>query len=73
VPGSIDVHIHGSSGFDVMDATSEALNGLTNALPREGTTSFLATTMTQSDEVIAGALHNASLFNACERSSTRNL
>jgi len=42
VPGSIDVHIDGSSGFDVMDATSEALNGLTNALPREGTTSFLA-------------------------------
>ena len=66
VPGFIDVHIHGSSGFDVMDATPEALNGLASALPREGTTSFLATTMTQSDEAIAGALHNASLFNADE-------
>ncbi|MBO0587126.1 N-acetylglucosamine-6-phosphate deacetylase [Sporosarcina sp. E16_8] len=67
VPGFIDVHIHGSSGFDVMDATPEALNGLASALPREGTTSFLATTMTQSDEAIAKALHNASLFNADER------
>ncbi|MBO0601361.1 N-acetylglucosamine-6-phosphate deacetylase [Sporosarcina sp. E16_3] len=67
VPGFIDVHIHGSSGFDVMDATPEALNGLASALPREGTTSFLATTMTQSDEAIAGALHNASSFNADER------
>ena len=67
VPGFIDIHIHGSSGFDVMDATPEALNGLASALPREGTTSFLATTMTQSDEAIAGALRNAGLFNADER------
>lgn len=64
VPGFIDIHIHGSSGFDVMDATPEALIGLSSALPREGTTSFLATTMTQSDEAVAEALHNASLFNA---------
>ncbi len=66
VPGFIDIHIHGSSGFDVMDATPEALNGLARALPSEGTTSFLATTMTQSNEAIAGALHNASLFSADE-------
>lgn len=66
VPGFIDIHIHGSSGFDVMDATPEALNGLASALPSEGTTSFLATTMTQSEDVIAKALHNASLFNADE-------
>ncbi|HJF32421.1 MAG TPA: N-acetylglucosamine-6-phosphate deacetylase [Sporosarcina psychrophila] len=64
VPGFIDIHIHGSSGFDAMDATPQALDGLASALPREGTTSFLATTMTQSDEAISTALHNASLFNA---------
>lgn len=64
VPGFIDIHIHGSSGFDAMDATPQALDGLASALPREGTTSFLATTMTQSDEAISAALHNASLFNA---------
>ena len=64
VPGFIDIHIHGASGFDVMDGTPDALNGLASALPREGTTSFLATTMTQSTTTIEKALKNASLFNA---------
>jgi N-acetylglucosamine-6-phosphate deacetylase len=64
VPGFIDIHIHGASGFDVMDGTQEALNGLASALPREGTTSFLATTMTQTEDSIGIALKNASLFNA---------
>jgi len=64
VPGFIDVHIHGAAGFDTMDATPDALNGLANALPSEGTTSFLATTMTQSNRAISQALVNASLFQA---------
>ncbi|MBO1912827.1 amidohydrolase family protein, partial [Microvirga sp. 3-52] len=38
--------------------------GLAGALPREGTTSFLATTMTQTEDGIENALKNASLFNA---------
>ncbi|WP_308462001.1 N-acetylglucosamine-6-phosphate deacetylase [Planococcus sp. CP5-4] len=67
MPGFIDVHIHGSSGFDTMDATPEALNGLASSLPREGTTSFLATTMTQSDEAISKALQTASAFQADEQ------
>lgn len=66
VPGFIDVHIHGASGFDVMDATAVALNGLAHALPREGTTSFLATTMTQTEANIEKALENASHFTADE-------
>ena len=66
VPGFIDVHIHGAAGFDVMDGTSEALNGLAHALPREGTTSFLATTMTQTVENIEKALENARRFVADE-------
>ncbi|MDN3449521.1 N-acetylglucosamine-6-phosphate deacetylase [Planococcus sp. APC 3906] len=63
-PGFIDVHIHGAAGFDVMDATPEALGGMADVLPKEGTTSFLATTMTQSDEAISAALQNASRFQA---------
>lgn len=66
VPGFIDVHIHGAAGFDTMDATPEALSGMASALPKEGTTSFLATTMTQSDEAISAALENASRFGAGE-------
>ena len=50
-----------------MDATPEALNGLAASLPREGTTSFLATTMTQSDEAISRALKNVSLFEGQEK------
>ena len=57
-PGFIDVHIHGAAGHDAMDATPAALNGVAGALPKEGTTSFLATTMTQSDEAISAALKN---------------
>lgn len=64
VPGFIDVHIHGAAGHDVMDATPEALSGIADVLPKEGTTSFLATTMTQSDEAITAALQNASRFQA---------
>ncbi|MBE3102847.1 MAG: N-acetylglucosamine-6-phosphate deacetylase [Bacilli bacterium] len=64
VPGYIDVHIHGADSFDAMDATQEALEGLASALPREGTTSFLATTMTQSSSAISQALINVSLFQA---------
>jgi N-acetylglucosamine-6-phosphate deacetylase len=46
IPGMIDIHVHGAGGFDVMDASSEALKGIAKKLVEEGTTSFLATTMT---------------------------
>ncbi|WP_318503768.1 N-acetylglucosamine-6-phosphate deacetylase [Bacillus sp. T3] len=56
IPGLIDVHIHGVNGADTMDGTSEALDTMVTSLPMEGTTSFLATTMTQSSEKIEQAL-----------------
>jgi N-acetylglucosamine-6-phosphate deacetylase len=56
IPGMIDVHIHGVKGADTMDASIEALETMTRALPQEGTTSFLATTMTESKEKIEKAL-----------------
>lgn len=59
VPGFIDVHIHGVAGADTMDATTEALTTMAKALPAEGTTSFLATTITQKHENIEKALINA--------------
>ncbi|WP_017726075.1 N-acetylglucosamine-6-phosphate deacetylase [Halalkalibacterium ligniniphilum] len=62
IPGMIDVHIHGAAGADTMDATAEALQTMANALPKEGTTSFLATTITQSTEAIEQALENAAQF-----------
>ncbi|MYL51209.1 N-acetylglucosamine-6-phosphate deacetylase [Halobacillus litoralis] len=62
LPGFIDVHIHGANGHDVMDATMEALQGVAVQLPKEGTTSFLATTMTQSRERISQAVTNAGTY-----------
>lgn len=59
VPGFVDSHIHGAAGADTMDATPEALATMAETLPQEGTTSFLATTMTQEEEAIEKALHNA--------------
>lgn len=61
-PGFIDMHIHGSAGFDTMDATEEALRGMARSLVKEGTTSFLPTTMTQTTNAIETALKNIASF-----------
>ncbi|MGA8942471.1 MAG: N-acetylglucosamine-6-phosphate deacetylase [Thermoactinomyces sp.] len=58
IPGMIDVHIHGVAGADVMDAVPEALDKMSVFLPREGTTGFLATTITQSPDNIEKAVSN---------------
>lgn len=62
IPGFIDGHIHGTNGSDVMDATEEALTNMAGVLPHEGTTSFLATTITQSPENIEKALVNVANY-----------
>jgi len=62
IPGRIDVHIHGANGVDVMDATHDALETMATSLPKEGTTSFLATTMTQSTKAIEDAVSNVASY-----------
>lgn len=56
LPGFIDIHIHGSAGSDVMDASSASLTTIQNSLVHTGTTSFLGTTMTMPFEQILAAL-----------------
>ena len=56
LPGFIDEHIHGAGGADAMDGTVDALQTISEFVAREGTTGFLATTMTQSPENITSAL-----------------
>ncbi|WP_216827356.1 N-acetylglucosamine-6-phosphate deacetylase [Alkalihalobacterium elongatum] len=63
IPGFIDGHIHGTHGADVMDATQDSLEKIAKKLPEEGTTSFLATTITQSPENIEKALANIAVYN----------
>lgn len=58
LPGFIDQHIHGAGGADVMDGTQDALQTISECLAGEGTTAFLATTMTQSRTSIIKALNS---------------
>jgi N-acetylglucosamine-6-phosphate deacetylase len=45
-PGYIDLHIHGSAGYDVMDDSAEALPAIEQLLARHGVTSYFPTTVT---------------------------
>lgn len=58
IPGMIDVHTHGAFGFDTDDATEEGLRLFAKGITDEGITSFLPTTVTQSEEVLTKALKN---------------
>ncbi|MBV1708534.1 MAG: N-acetylglucosamine-6-phosphate deacetylase, partial [Erysipelothrix sp.] len=58
IPGFIDVHVHGAYGFDTNDAYPEGLIKVLKGIPSEGITSFLPTTVTQSEEVLTKALRN---------------
>ncbi len=60
--GFIDLHIHGSNGADVMDASPKALETISKSVLSGGTTSFLATTMTMSAEDIDKALINVQVY-----------
>ena len=58
MPGMIDIHVHGAAGFDFMDGSHEAFEGIALALAKEGTTSFLATTITNPAEQTMDTLKN---------------
>ena len=58
LPGFIDVHCHGAYGFDTNDAEEEGLRYWLKNIVSEGVTSLLATTITQSEEVLTKAVAN---------------
>lgn len=62
VPGFIDLHTHGAGSYDAMDANPQAIEEFALSLVREGTTGFLATTMTQTIQNITTALSNISSY-----------
>lgn len=55
-PGFIDLHVHGARGADFMDGDPERVQKIADFLLREGTTRFLATTMTERKERILSAI-----------------
>lgn len=58
IPGFIDQHIHGASSFDFIDCSVSEIQSIACDLLQEGVTGFLATTTTQSVEVIDQSLKN---------------
>ena len=56
IPGFIDQHIHGAGGSDVIDGTIDSLKNIACNIAKEGTTAFLATTTTESKEVLEKSL-----------------
>jgi N-acetylglucosamine-6-phosphate deacetylase len=58
VPGFIDIHCHGAYTFDTNDAHEEGLRNWSKNIVDEGVTAFLATTITQSEEVLTKAVAN---------------
>lgn len=58
VPGFLDIHCHGAFEFDTNDANEEGLRNWTINIVSEGVTGFLATTITQSEEVLTKAVAN---------------
>ena len=57
IPGFVDRHIHGAGGSDGMDGTQADIATIAGNIVKEGTTTFLVTTMTQSEENITKALN----------------
>ncbi len=55
-PAFFDVHIHGSAGHDVMEATPDALQSIGGFLASHGTGAYLATTVTAAFDTTLNSL-----------------
>jgi N-acetylglucosamine-6-phosphate deacetylase len=55
-PGYLDLHIHGSAGYDVMDDAPEALPAIEQLLARHGVTGYFPTSVTSPIERTLRAL-----------------
>ena len=73
IPGMIDVHTHGACGFDTNMPEKEGLQRWADSLLKEGVTSFLATTTTNSHEVLMQAAENVASYMEEEHSGAQVL
>lgn len=62
IPGFVDQHVHGGNHSDAMYPSHEDILNISKTIASEGVTSFLATTMTQSEENIVSALKNINTY-----------
>jgi N-acetylglucosamine-6-phosphate deacetylase len=61
-PGFFDVHMHGASGHDVMEATPAALQKISTCLAKAGVTGYLATTVTASLDMTFRSLEGIAAY-----------
>ena len=61
-PAFFDIHIHGSAGHDVMEATPEAFTKIGHFLARHGVGAYLPTTVTASMETTLRSLSGMAKF-----------
>jgi N-acetylglucosamine-6-phosphate deacetylase len=69
-PGYVDLHIHGSAGYDVMDDNAEALPAIEQLLARHGVTSYFPTTVSAPMDATLRALER--LADAIENREQNN-
>ena len=62
IPGLIDIHTHGACGFDHTDCSVEERQKIASYYAKSGTTSFLATTITSEESVLADAMRNIAKY-----------
>lgn len=62
IPGFIDIHTHGAMGADHLDGTFEATDKICQYMASQGTTSVLATIMTQSPDKMYRACENVAEY-----------
>ena len=67
LPGFVDQHIHGAGGSDGMDGTVEDIQTIATTVASEGTTTFLVTTMTQSNENILKAMQAVKAYREANK------
>lgn len=68
-PGIVDLHTHGSGGFDFMDGEESDIHGAAHSLAMFGTTTCLPTTLTSSDEELFDFLDN---LKSAQKNRTNN-
>ena len=67
-PGYVDLHIHGSAGYDVMDDSVEALPAIERLIARHGVTSYFPTTVSAPMDATLRALERlATAIEKCKR------
>lgn len=69
VPGLVDIHTHGAAGADHLDGTPDSTAVICEFLAKHGTTSILATVMTQSRDMMVRACKNAAEFKTDKKAA----